>query len=216
MSDKSHDRFQLERLAFFSDAVFAIAITLLVIDVRLPHVEIHDETALANALLALIPQYAGFVISFFVIGRFWISHHTAFGHLRACDDKLVWRNLLFLLTIAAMPFPTAIVSEFAGYRIGVAIYAGWLIFAGLRHQSVLRYAFGNPALVAPHSDVAAQSAQLKRSWAPIIIGVLGLAIGMIQPIFALVPLVGSPLIIWGINGWVGRKRPVVSRSSDPA
>ena len=64
MADKSHDRFQLERLAFFSDAVFAIAITLLIIDVRLPELESLTDRGLGDALLSLIPKYAGFVVSF--------------------------------------------------------------------------------------------------------------------------------------------------------
>ncbi|MBV8971558.1 MAG: DUF1211 domain-containing protein, partial [Sphingomonadaceae bacterium] len=113
MTDKSHDRHQLERLIFFSDAVFAIAMTLLVVDVRLPPLHHVSEAALAQALIGLIPQYIGFLISFLVVGRFWIGHHRAFGWLERSDDRLVGLNLLFLLTIAFMPFPTTLISSFA-------------------------------------------------------------------------------------------------------
>ncbi len=98
-------------MAFFIDAIFAIAITLLVIEIRLPAMGIESSDALSRALEGLVPKFLGFVISFFVIGRFWIGHHRVIGHLRTCDDGLVWRNLLFLLTIAFMPFPTAVISE---------------------------------------------------------------------------------------------------------
>lgn len=130
MTEKTHDQFQLERLAFFSDAVFAIAITLLIIEVRLPATTPETERGIAQGLADLIPQYIGFFVSFFVIGRFWIGHHRVFGRLKRVDDILVWRNLLFLMTIAFMPFPTALVSHYVSTRVAVGAYAGWLTLAG--------------------------------------------------------------------------------------
>ncbi len=140
MTDTSHDRHQLDRLIFFSDAVFAIAMTLLVVDVRLPPLRHVSEAALAQALVDLVPQYIGFFISFLVVGRFWIGHHRAFGWLQRSDDRFVWLNLLFLLTIAFMPFPTTLISGYASTRIGVGVYAGWLIVAGLANVAVERHA----------------------------------------------------------------------------
>lgn len=106
--------FQVERLAFFSDAVFAIAITLLVIEIKVP--EIKGPITDHNFLVALsnqIPQISGFILSFFIIGLYWTVHHNIFGYVVNYSKKLVWLNLIFLFTIALMPFSTAVYSEYS-------------------------------------------------------------------------------------------------------
>jgi len=92
---------------FFSDAVFAIAITLLVIDIRMPEgAAIADGHDLAAALWSLLPQFLGFLVSFVVIGSFWISHHRMFRLVRTMDGTLLFLDLLFLLFVAFIPFPS--------------------------------------------------------------------------------------------------------------
>ena len=190
-----HDGKQVERLAFFSDAVFAIAITLLVIEIKLPHLASpYAEADLVNALLELVPQYIGFLISFFVIGRFWVGHHRVFGWLARGDDALVWRNLLFLLTIAFMPFPTALVSEYASTRVGVGVYAAWLLFAGLLNMLLIRHATKGPLL--RHDVDGAAVRALRGPWVPIVIACIAIAAAMLQPALGLLALLTSPLISW--------------------
>lgn len=121
--------FQLERLILFSDAVFAIAITLLVIEIKVP--EIHDPTdkELAISLAHLIPKFIGFIVSFIFIGLYWTIHHRMFGFVTSYDKKLLFLNLLFLFFIALLPFSTGFYSEFAGpmvrknLKIPLAFYA---------------------------------------------------------------------------------------------
>ena len=197
MTDKSHDRFQLERLAFFSDAVFAIAITLLIIAVRLPPGLPDSERAIAQTLADLIPQYIGFFVSFFVIGRFWIGHHRVFGRLQRVDDGLIWRNLLFLMTIAFMPFPTALVSHFVSTRVGVGVYAAWLTLAGVFNLILERYAMRGPLAVPGGLDDLRRWA--RAGWAPIVVGVLAFGCAMVSPHLALIPLWTSPVITRLIN-----------------
>lgn len=202
--DHEHDRKQLERLTFFSDAVFAIAITLLVIEVRPPHVPRLDNLALAQALIDLLPNYIGFVVSFLVLGRFWVVHHTVFGLLKAADHRLVWINLLFLLVVAFMPFPTAVLSEYVGLRVGVGLYTAWLTLLGLMNRQVIRTALNNPRLVHDDVDATTIATQLRNSWIAIILGVVSFSLGMIAPVLAVAGLViGSPLI-----GYLVRRRPV--------
>ncbi len=106
--------FQLERLILFSDAVFAIAITLLVIEIKIP--EIHEGPVTDNALLhklaILIPKFIGFLISFLLIGQYWIVHHRMFSYVINFSDKLIWLNIFFLLAVALMPFSTGFYSEY--------------------------------------------------------------------------------------------------------
>jgi uncharacterized membrane protein len=118
MSNNLHNElrkeFQLERLILFSDAVFAIAITLLVIEIKIPEVPEGQVTdnALLHKLAELIPKFIGFLISFLLIGQYWIVHHRMFGYVINFSDRLIWLNILFLLAVALMPFSTGFYSEY--------------------------------------------------------------------------------------------------------
>lgn len=126
MSNQLHNElrkeFQLERLILFSDAVFAIAITLLVIEIKIPDeeqlkklglLEITDRNLL-KALKHLIPKFLGFLVSFMMIGLYWTIHHRMFGFVTSYTRKMLVLNLVFLFFIALMPFSTGFYSEFAG------------------------------------------------------------------------------------------------------
>ena len=119
MSYKLHNElrkeFQLERLILFSDAVFAIAITLLVIEIKIP--ELHEnvsDKALLQSLAHLIPEFIGFIVSFMMIGLYWTVHHRMFGFVTSYSPKLLILNLVFLFFVALMPFSTGFYSEYAG------------------------------------------------------------------------------------------------------
>ena len=112
-----------ERVVFFSDAVFAIVITLLVLELKVPHITDHTEPALRNALFNLLPRVAGFVISFLIIGMMWIEHHRIFRYIADYDAGLLWRNLLLLLCVSFVPFPTALFSENFWSRTAFILYA---------------------------------------------------------------------------------------------
>jgi uncharacterized membrane protein len=106
--------FQLERMILFSDAVFAIAITLLVIEIKVP--ELHEdvtEKALLKEIGHLVPKFLGFMISFLLIGAYWTIHHRLFGYVTKLTGKLTALNLFFLFTIVLMPFSTGIFGEYS-------------------------------------------------------------------------------------------------------
>ncbi len=110
--------FQLERLILFSDAVFAIGITLLVIEIKIP--EIHQDVsdkALLHELKHMIPKFIGFLISFIFIGLYWTIHHRMFGYVTNYNRSLLRLNLFFLFFIALMPFSTGFYSEYAGVEL---------------------------------------------------------------------------------------------------
>ena len=96
--------FQLERMVLFSDAVFAIAITLLVIEIKIP--DIHEnvsDAALLKELKHLIPKFAGFFISFMLIAMYWTVHHRMFGYVINYTRKLLWLNLFFIVLMQLLP-----------------------------------------------------------------------------------------------------------------
>ncbi|HEX5885691.1 MAG TPA: TMEM175 family protein [Pyrinomonadaceae bacterium] len=111
-----------ERVVFFSDAVFAIVITLLVLELKVPHIAEHTEPALRHALVELLPRVIGFVVSFLIIGLMWIEHHRIFRYIADYDAGLLWRNLLLLLCVSFVPFPTALFSENFWSRTAFILY----------------------------------------------------------------------------------------------
>lgn len=111
MQADDHVDHPLERLMFFSDAVFAIAITLLVIEIKVPHLHTSNPMEAWQSLGALLPSFFGYVLSFLVIGRFWIAHHTAMQIMEHHSAKIVWPNILLLMSVAFMPFATANMAE---------------------------------------------------------------------------------------------------------
>jgi uncharacterized membrane protein len=128
------ETFQLERLAFFTDAVFAIAITLLILEIKVPeiHAEHSSDKLLWESLLSMIPKFIGFLVSFYVIGIYWLAHQSMTRYMIRTSRKLLWNNLLFLLPIVLMPFSTDFLgeSENGTLRLPIIIYSMNISLAG--------------------------------------------------------------------------------------
>src|SRR5215813_10137818 len=110
--DEAADEEGIGRILALSDGVFAIAITLLIIAIGIPATT--SDAGLPEALLGLWPRYLAYVLSFLVIARFWVTHHLAFRLIARYDATLVWLNLLLLMLVAFLPFPTAVLGEHFG------------------------------------------------------------------------------------------------------
>lgn len=195
MSDTSHRAAQLERVAFFSDAVFAIAITLLVIDIKVPHLEHPSEAAALHALLAHGLQVVGFVVSFLVVAAYWVAHHQLFGLLQAEDRRLIWRNLVLLLLVSFMPFPTAFFSEYPAYQTSLVLYAGALAAVGIAQQEMWRYAGRHPELQRDPQHRAPFVIGRHRSWAVPSVALLAIALSFVSLPAARISLTLIPLAV---------------------
>jgi len=146
MSNQHHDifesrkQFQLERIILFSDAVFAIAITLLIIEIKIPHFEGHaTQQQIGHALLEKLPDFIGFIISFAVIGQFWTNHHRMFGYITDYTPGLMWLNLLMLFWIVLMPFSNALIMEYGNLDIVYLWYSLNLTLISLSLYFIWRY-----------------------------------------------------------------------------
>jgi uncharacterized membrane protein len=138
----------LERLVFFSDAVFAIAITLLVLEIKVPILPKGSADALYwLALDVLIPSFMGYVLSFMVIGVFWIGHHRAFAMAERYSGRVLGWNMGLLGVIAFMPFVTAFDAHNLNEHVPGLVYCGVLLVAGLLNAIVVWIATG-PTMVA--------------------------------------------------------------------
>lgn len=143
----------LERLVFFSDAVMAIAITLLAIDVRVPEIPAAlAAQQLGSRLSALSPQIASFVISFTVIGTYWSAHHRYFTLIRSYDRALVLLNMPFLFFIVSLPFVSSLLGHYPYLSLGVIPYAGVVGCLGLAQAGIWWYASAGHRLVDPALD----------------------------------------------------------------
>ena len=138
---EERQKFQLDRIALFSDAVFAIAITLLVIDLKVPSLP-YDKLVFTDefrkSMIEMIPEFIGFLMSFLVIGSFWRAHHTIFGFVIDYSRKFLSINTFFLLTIVLMPFRTAFMSRYL-YIQPFEIYVGNVCASGILEFSLWRY-----------------------------------------------------------------------------
>jgi len=155
-----------DRLETFSDGVIAIAITLLVLEVRVPHLEEGEGGAeLWEQLGHLWPSYLGYLISFVTIGIMWANHHEIFRHIARTNHYLILSNTLFLLCIGFLPFPTALLAEYLGKegeRVAVVVYSGWFLVTALAYNFLWRYPSHARRLIAPDADTSAVDSITRR------------------------------------------------------
>jgi len=142
----------LERIKLFSDAVIAIALTLLALEIRLPNEHGLTDARLWEILTSLWPRYLGFFVSFAVIGVLWISHWRKFQFIERATSRLVWLNFLFLLAICCIPFVTAVLGEHGNLRVAVVLYAATIIFAVVSSILITLYAYRAGLMHASVSD----------------------------------------------------------------
>jgi TMEM175 potassium channel family protein len=141
------------RLEAFSDGVFAIAITLLVLEIAVPHLEEPGE--LGDALRGLWPSYLAYATSFLTIGIMWINHHSVFRQLREVDHRFLFANLGLLMCISFVPFPTTLLADYAWGGDGTAAalaYGVTLTITAIFFNLLWRYAAWNRRLIREDAD----------------------------------------------------------------
>ena len=161
---------ETNRLEAFADAVFAIAITLLIIEIQLPpHDEVVRRGGLGPTLLDLWPSYLAYLMSFIVIGIMWANHYNLMKLIDRVDHRFITLNLLLLLCIAFLPFPTAVMAEHLTNHhersVGVAFYCGCFTVTAALYFLVWWHAAKDRRLIASHVPDDAVSA-VTRAYAP--------------------------------------------------
>jgi len=191
---------ELDRLIFFSDAVFAIVMTLLVLEIRVPDVP-PDVAAqeVPGLVIALWPKIFSYVLSFIVIGLYWIGHHQTFRYVRSYDRTLLWLNLVFLLSISFIPFPTDLLGEYGELRFSVIFYAASLGLARLLLALVWWYVVSGPIRTSDELDRRLANYHFVRSLAIPAIFFLSIVIAFFSTNVAIaswVLLVVVDTVIW--------------------
>lgn len=141
------------RIEAFSDGVFAIIVTLLVLEIHVPQVQGQDISAvLERSLLAMAPKFLSYILSFVIVCIWWVAHHHLFHILKRSDRGLLWLNSLFLLWLAFIPFPTALMGDFPGVRLAVMCYGAVTTLAGVSFCLMRYYVFYVGKLVDERID----------------------------------------------------------------
>jgi uncharacterized membrane protein len=140
---------EVARIAAFSDGVFAIAITLLALQLDVPA---RDSVDVWASLQSLWPSFLSFAISFAVIGAYWVAHHRLYSVIDRYDARLLWLNLLSLFFIVIMPFSTSLVGEHGNQDVSVVVYALTVALAGFANTGMAVYALGGRRLCAREVD----------------------------------------------------------------
>ncbi|MFT3747834.1 MAG: TMEM175 family protein [Agriterribacter sp.] len=206
--------FQIDRIILFTDAVFAIAITLLIIEIKVPEIA-HDATDgdFFRALLQLLPKFMGFAVSFFIIGLYWFIHHKMFGYVINYTPKLIWLNLIFLFSIVLMPFSTAVYSEYSteAHIHLVAPYAVYVInicFTGVMNYVLLNYIYNEKNGIAEYvPDKKSQVAAKQRAMAIPVVFLVSLLLTCIWPAWGRMFLFVIPVVIRMLAPAKKKKKP---------
>ena len=182
--ERDEDGVNFERVVFFSDAVFAIAITLLALEIRLPEVELD---ALPQAILALLPEIAVYALSFLIVGLYWVGHHRMFQYIARYDYTLIWLNLLFLLCIAFLPVASSILGHYQ-HPFAVLFYCSVLCSTSLMSVLLWWYASSHHRLIEADVEPHVIRYVFYRSVATIVVALLAAGTAFINTTVALVIL----------------------------
>lgn len=173
------------RVEAFSDGVLAIVITLLILEIKVPHLEFALDTQESlSALVNLMPKFLGYLLSFVFIAVFWINHHRFFRLIGYVDNGLLWINILLLLALSFIPFPTGWIGEYPQNAVGLALFSLVLMVAGIAFNLMWRYAHKKMLF---HDTVSTQVIEQAKK-----VGLIGPAIYFIAIIFSFI----LPQVTW--------------------
>jgi uncharacterized membrane protein len=189
------------RLEAFSDGVFSIAITLLVLDIHVPHVA--KGASLWPALGDQWPAYAAYVVSFLVIGIMWANHHTLFGYIARVDRTLIFINLWLLLFVGLIPWPTSLVADFLGSggsqaKAAVAVYGMLNVAMAVAFTVFWWYVTKTQHLLQADVDKTAARASLPRFALGLIVYPITVGLAFVSPDLTL-GILGALAIYYGFN-----------------
>jgi uncharacterized membrane protein len=168
------------RVEALNDGIYAVAMTLLVLELKIPEV-LQSESALVRELLHLAPRFVAWIISFFILAIFWISHQRAFHFVRHVDAKLLWVNVVQLLLASLLPFSSSLVGEHPGFFTAQAFYAANMAALALATIWQLGYLERHAELCDPPVPRAVAKAARFRCWSLVAVAALAVLLAAFDP-----------------------------------
>jgi uncharacterized membrane protein len=189
------------RIDALTDGIFAVAMTLLVIELKIPEsMHVKANADLLYALAHLIPKFIGWVVSFFVLATFWWGHHRAFNGVRHVDGKLIALNIGFLAFVSLMPFASSLTGEFVLAVTSQVFYASTMFGVAVFAQLLWRYIHRHPELCAHPMTVGELAGARARTFLLMALCILSIAVAIAKP------GTGNMVFMFmGFAGFVGRK-----------
>ncbi len=181
------DGAEFDRIAYFSDAVYAIAMTLLALDLRIDHLAAPEDSpsSMFAALNDLVPKLIAYFVGFLLLARYWKAHHSFFGRLRTIDSRLLTLNLTYLGFVALLPFPTSLIGEYEDNPISVVLFSLTMaVISGIETLS-LRHAY-RADLMRVTTTPGRQRWELMGSLSPSVMFVVTIPLAFIDPTLQLV------------------------------
>ena len=190
MSTETHPsattQLALDRIIFFSYAVFAIAITLMALELRVPEMSISQAaTDLPQQVAAMTPKFISYVLTFLIIGSYWVSHHRDFQYIKRYDRRLIWINLLLLMFVAFLPFPNALLGNYPAQQFTVTFYAASLAVVGFVKAWLWWYASRNYRLIDRALDPRRVARITRRSLIAPLVFLLSIIVALFNPLIAM-------------------------------
>jgi uncharacterized membrane protein len=160
------------RVEAFSDGVFAVAITLLVLNIKIPGLglspsNLPNDPQLWSLLIKEWPMFAAYATSFATIGVMWLNHHRLYSHIKRTDTGLLLLNLLLLVVIVFIPVPTALISEYLvqpDQHAAALLYSGTMVILAVCYNLLWRYASYHNRLLGKNADTRAVRAISRQYW----------------------------------------------------
>jgi uncharacterized membrane protein len=180
------------RVLALSDGIFAIVLTLLVLDVHLP--DLSGGASVAEALREIRPSLFAFVISFVVASMYWVGHRDLFALIRRTDRLLVWLNVLYLLPVCLLPFATSLLGRYVLEPVALRIYGLLLLAIAVLRVCVWLYATGRTNLLWQPPDERIRRAGLGVTMTPGVIVIVALAFTFLAPLASLLIYAGLPVL----------------------
>lgn len=194
LNTRSDGGLTTRRIEALSDGVFAIAMTLLVLELHVPRIEVERAAAqLAPALRALAPHLVTFMVSFVLLGTLWVGQHFQFHWVRRANRTLIWINLFFLMCISFLPFSAALLSEYGANRHAVLVYGVNLLLAGLFLALSWRYAMHRGFVVQALSAAICRGIEI-RIWGGFAVYALSTILAFVDPRISLFGFVVVPVV----------------------
>jgi uncharacterized membrane protein len=174
--------FSKHRLEALTDGIFAVAMTLLVIELKVPDREsVHVPADVAMGVARLIPMFVAWTISFFVLAIFWFTHHRLFHFVRFVDGTLMWLTIGYLSLVSLMPFSSALAGEYTPVLFSQVFYSANMTLLSVASLLMHRYVARHPALLAEALPPRFYRGAWVRSLGLITMAVVAIGLAMIAP-----------------------------------
>ena len=174
------------RIEAFSDAIIAIAMTILILEVHVPNVGDASTAAVLHGLFDVLPHFLSFALSFVTLAVIWVNHHTFFHNLRGTDGALQWYNNHLMFWVCVIPFATAFLGEHPFVPMVVALYGAVMAMMALAFTLMVRYTFFKTELLPDSITQKQRRNEYRRSWVGVGLYALSIPLAIFAPTLSLI------------------------------